>query len=379
VACTYRQQYFDSALEKPVAFFDLKDNSSGTLTARISNDPTQLQQLLGLNMAMVYVAIFQVIGCIAIAFAFGWKLTLVTMASMPIIMLAGFNRVRYEITFEKLNNDVFSDSSQFASEAIGAFRTVTSLTLEDMIINRYAALLKGHVDEAFRKARYATLTFSLSDSITMLCIALTFWYGGTLLGSHEYNATQFFIIYIAVIQGSEAAGQWSSFGPNFAQASAAANRILKFRSQVSPSLPSSTAAEPQGGVKIVFDRVHFTYPTREIPIFRDLSFTIERGQFAAIVGPSGCGKTTVISLLERFYEIDSGQITCDDMSIASIPMKEYRQSISLVAQEPNLFQGSIRENVMLGVDSQSVSEEAMYQACRDAEIHDFILSLPEGK
>lgn len=73
IACTYRQQYFESVLAKPVPFFDAEENSSGTLTARVANDPTQLQQLLGINMAMVYIAILSLIGCIIIAFIFGWK------------------------------------------------------------------------------------------------------------------------------------------------------------------------------------------------------------------------------------------------------------------------------------------------------------------
>jgi ATP-binding cassette, subfamily B (MDR/TAP), member 1 len=127
-------------------------------------------------MCFPLIALFNVTGCIAISFAFGWKLTLVTMFSgLPVIFVAGFIRVRYEVQFEKLNAQVFAESSQFASEAIGAFRTVTSLTLEDTITNRYDTLLRGHVRNAFNKARFATLIFSASDSVDLLCMALCFW------------------------------------------------------------------------------------------------------------------------------------------------------------------------------------------------------------
>ena len=98
---------------KPIEFFDAEDNSSGTLTARVANDPTQLQQLLGINMAMVLQAIFSLIGCISIGFAFGWKLTLLAVfVSLPIIMVGSFFRIRFEIQFEKMNQEVFAESSK---------------------------------------------------------------------------------------------------------------------------------------------------------------------------------------------------------------------------------------------------------------------------
>jgi ATP-binding cassette subfamily B (MDR/TAP) protein 1 len=113
ISCTYRQQYFESILAKPIEFFDEEDNSSGTLTARVANDPTQLQQLLGINMAMVLQAVFSLIGCIIIAFYFGWKLTLLAVfVALPLIMGGAFFRFRYEIQFEKMNQKVFEESSK---------------------------------------------------------------------------------------------------------------------------------------------------------------------------------------------------------------------------------------------------------------------------
>ncbi|KAG9238824.1 P-loop containing nucleoside triphosphate hydrolase protein [Amylocarpus encephaloides] len=379
IACTYRQQYFESILAKPVSFYDAEENSSGTLTARVANDPTQLQQLLGINMGIVYVAVMSLIGCIIIAFVFGWKLSLVAVfVTMPIILTCSYLRLRYEVQFEAMNNRVFAESSKFASESIGAFRTVTSLTLEDMICKRYENLLQDHVNKAWMKARFSTLIFSLSDSVTMLCMALTFYYGGRLLASREYDPTQFFVVYMAIIQGSESSGSLLSFGPNMAQAAAAANRILSFRIR-----PKDVADEElemkdtEGGVQIELRDMWFKYPTRDIPIFQGLNLTIEKGQFAALVGPSGCGKTSVISLLEKFYPLQKGKILCNGLDIASLSSAKYRQNMSLVSQEPTLFQGTIRENILLGVP-EDTPVEALHAACRDAEIHDFITSLPDG-
>jgi len=215
ISCTYRQEYFESILHKPVPFFDEEENSSGTLTARVANDPTQLEQMLGMNMALVYTAVFSIVGCIIIGFVFGWRLTLlVVFTAMPLIMAGGFFRIRYEIQFESMNQAVFAESSKFAAEAIGAFRTVTSLTLEDMICNRYETLLQAHVKKATKKSRWTTLVFSASDSISLPCIALAFWYGGGLVARGEYNAIQFFVVYMAVVQGSESAGTFLCFGPS---------------------------------------------------------------------------------------------------------------------------------------------------------------------
>jgi ATP-binding cassette subfamily B (MDR/TAP) protein 1 len=198
------------------------------------------------------------------------------------------------------------------------------------------------------------------------------------VATHEYDMVQFLVIYIAVIAGSESAGQWCSFGPNMAQATAAANRILSFR--IKPTIGEALQKVPKGngGAELELRNIHFTYPTRDIPIFAGLNLTIKNGQFAALVGASGCGKTSIISLLEQFYPIQRGSIMLDGINIKDLDVTEYRKIFSLVAQEATLFQGSIRENVLLGVDETKVSENDLIQSCRDAEIHDFIMSLPEG-
>ncbi|KAL7628793.1 hypothetical protein AAE478_000308 [Parahypoxylon ruwenzoriense] len=381
ISTKYRQQYFEGMLYQKTSFFDDEQNSTGSLTARVGGDPKQLEELLGVNMAMAYNSFFTLIGALAIAFAFGWKLALVaTCVTMPLGLMAGYLRLQYELEFEKMNAAVFAESSKFAAEAIGAFRTVSSLTLEDTICSRYENLLNNHVFDAYKKARLRTLVFSFSESVGLGCQALIFWYGGGLLATHEYNVYNFFICYMAVIQGAESAGQGFGFGPNAAQASAAANRILSIRETRATDLGDRSTRIPDadGGVKIELKDVHFKYPTRNVSIFRGINITIEKGQFAALVGASGCGKTSIISLLERFYDVQKGQILANGADIAKISLHDYRRHLSLVAQEPTLFQGSLRENILMGVDPASVSEDELHAMCRDASIHDFIVSLPEG-
>lgn len=172
----YRGEYFSNILAKSVAFFDSEEHSIGALTARLATDPTQLQELLGTNMSFVIISILNVFGCMAIAFYFGWKLTLVTVcSSMPLIIAAAFFRIRYETEFEKSNNEVFAESAKFATESIGAFRTVSAMTLEDTIINRYDKLLSDQIRNTFWKASWTTLLFAIADSIVLLCMAFVLW------------------------------------------------------------------------------------------------------------------------------------------------------------------------------------------------------------
>ncbi|KAI1346629.1 ABC transporter-like protein [Xylaria sp. FL0043] len=384
ITSAYRLEYFQNIVSKTVAWFDGDGHSVGALTGLVANDPTQLQQLLGTNITFTIISILSVIGCLAISFYFGWKLTLVAFSSaMPLALGAGFYRIRVEKRFEMMNLKVFAESAKFATESIGAIRTVTALTLEDTICQRYEELLQNHVKEAFKQARFSTLIFAASDSLPLLAMAFVLWYGGTLLISGEYMTFNYLVVYIAVVQGAIGAGQWLSFAPNIAEAAAAANRIQAMRvteqtDRPDTALSSSTLDSTGRGVKVELQDVWFKYPTRNVQVLNGLNMTIEKGQFAAIVGPSGCGKTSIISLLERFYQVTSGQITFDGIVIDSINLAEYRKAISLVAQEPSLFDGTIRENIVLGVNADAITDDNLHQVCRDAGIHDFIMSLPDG-
>ncbi|KAF2281083.1 ABC transporter-like protein [Westerdykella ornata] len=382
IISAYRIEYFQNLLRKPISFFDDAENSTGALSARIASDPAQLQQLLGINAASMLTCIFNVAGCIAISFYFSWKLSVVVVfSSTPVMIAAGYLRVRYEREFEKMSHTVFAESSKFAIESIGAFRTVSALTMENFICGRYEDLLQRHVRNALWKGLWSTLIFSFSDSVALLCMAFALWYGGTLLSEYELWPFNYLVVYFAVVQGSLAAGQWLSFGPNIAQASSAIRRIRNLRihedtSSSSNPLPIEEGEKGIQGPKIELRNVWFKYPTRDVPVLRGLNMTIERGQFAAIVGPSGCGKTSVISLIERFYTPQFGDILFDNTNISSLDLDEYRKSISLVAQEPSIVAGTLRENILMGVDPNTVSESDLDRVCKEAEMYDYIASFP---
>lgn len=388
VTLAYRKEYFSNLVIKPASFFDDdENNSAGTLAGRLSADPMQLQQLVGVSLASLLTSLFNLVGCIAIALAFGWKLTLVSLVmTLPVVLVAMIYRVRYEMTLDTKSSAVFAESARFACESIAAIRTAVSLTLEEDICRRYEVLLRDHIKDAFRAARVSVFLFALSDSIPLLCMAFVLWYGGQLLATHEYDPFQYMVVYIAVLQGGMSAGQWLSFGPNIANAISAVDRILSTREDdehdgIFDATGALDLEEEKGGVEIEFKNVSFQYPTRQVWVISGLNLKIHRGQFAAIVGPSGCGKSTIISLIERFYTPQEGQITQNGTDIDDMSLATYRHGISLVAQDPCLFSGTIRDNILLGIPDaaiDTVTGDEVHRAARDAGIHDFIVSLPEG-
>ncbi|KPM39347.1 Multidrug resistance protein 1A [Neonectria ditissima] len=387
VSAVYKTQYLNDILFQKLAFFDQDGNSHGTLSSRVAGDAKQLEELLGLNLAFTLSAMFNVIGCCTIALIFGWKLGLVAMfVALPLMLASGSWKYRHEVQFDQMNSAVFKESSQFATEAIGAIRTVSSLTMEDSINLRYRKLLDGHVKTAFDKAKWTSPIYGFTDSVGLGCQALIMWYGGNLMASGEYTMEAFFVCLMAVIQGAEAASQTLAMAPSAAQTKAAANRILDVEKSAEAGRAEARASkevmsDTEGGVEIELRDISFKYPTRDVAVFGGLSLTIKKGQYAALVGPSGCGKTTVISLLERFYDLEPnhGSILCGGSNIKEMNVYDYRQNLSLVSQEPTMFRGSVRDNILFGVaDPSSVSDERIHEVCRDAFIHDFIVSLPEG-
>jgi ATP-binding cassette subfamily B (MDR/TAP) protein 1 len=208
-------------------------------------------------------------------------------------------------------------------------------------------------------------------------MALGFWYGGSLILSHEYSMFQFFVCFSCVIFSAQSAGALFSFAPDMARSREAAQQ-LKDIWERTPGIDSKPHTGEKLGTtvegKVEFRDVCFEYPTRKGQlVLQGLSFAVQPGQFVALVGASGCGKSTAIGLMERFYDPASGQILVDGKDISELNVKEYRNQMALVAQEPVLYSGTIRENVLLAVEGEDVHDEVVEVACRKANIWDFIV------
>jgi ATP-binding cassette subfamily B (MDR/TAP) protein 1 len=206
-------------------------------------------------------------------------------------------------------------------------------------------------------------------------------YGGNRIADREYSLFQFFVCFSAIIFGAQSAGTIFSFAPDMGKAKQAAQELKILFDRV-PAIDSwSNEGAPVTSLSgtVEFRDVHFRYPTRpEQPVLRGLNLSVKPGQYIALVGASGCGKSTTIALLERFYDPLVGGIYVDGKEISSLNLNDYRSFIALVSQEPTLYKGTIRENVLLGADRSDVPDEEIEFACKEANIYDFIMSLPDG-
>ncbi|KAM5438481.1 putative ABC-type xenobiotic transporter [Microsporum ferrugineum] len=377
-----REQLFRSLLRQELSFFDHTHHSTGSLANLLSSEVTSMTGLSGAVLGSIFTMISTLIGGIVLSNILAWKLALVCCATIPIILFCGWARVKTLGVFSAKMKEAHISSASCAAEAVSEARTIAAFGLEEHVLSKYNDILVGHIKRSTRPIIKASVYYSASQSFAFLCAALGFWYGGRLLGAYEYNLLQFFICFAALISGSQSAGYVFSYAPDISKAKEACDTLRPligdgshepFKQHQTTKLSFSE----QGGA-IGFHGVSFNYPSRgQKRIFDNLTFTIQPGQFAAIVGPSGCGKSTILNLIERFFCPNSGYITFGGKDIATLDLDDYRYSISLVGQDSVLYNTTIRDNLTMGLRIK-VSDEQLMAACRDANISEFILSLPDG-
>jgi len=378
-----RDRSFRTMLRQDIQYFDREENTAGALTSFLSTETTHLAGMSGVTLGTILQVLTTLIVCFVVSLAVGWKLALVCIATVPIVLGCGFFRFWMLARFQQRAKVAYEKSASYACEATSAIRTVASLTREVDVWENYHAQIVGQEAASLRSILQSSGLYAGSQSFMFLCIALGFWYGGTLIGRREYDLFQFFLCFSAVIFGSQSAGTIFSFAPDMGKAKHAAAELKKLF-DLKPEIDNwSTEGEVLQGMEgsVEFRDVHFRYPTRpEQPVLRGLNLTVKPGQYVALVGASGCGKSTTIAMLERFYDPLVGGVYVDGKEISSLNINSYRNYLALVSQEPTLYQGTIRENILLGADKkpEDVPEAAIVQACKDANIHDFILSLPDA-
>lgn len=409
---TYRSRYFAAMLNQDVSFFEEEDQSAGVMTGRLSTDPQRIEDLISLCLGFILLVVVNVLASCILALAVGWRLALVAIfGCLPPLFLAGYVRVRLEITSQERTTRLYLESARFATEAISAIRTVASLTLEEKVIQMYDERLSHTSPKFIRITLVSAILLGLCESLYLATLGLIFWYGVKLLSQGEYNVETFFMVFVAVIFGGQAAGFLLGYTVSkytfvyacvpilsslsntdyldTAKAHTAANNIIHLlgsRPSINASAGKQETVQLDSDTAIEFKDVHFSYPARPtVPVLQGLSFKVKKGEHIGVVGASGCGKTTVISLLERFYEAGSGEILINGIPLQDIDVHSHRARIGLVTQNPTLYQGSIRDNVLIGIsishngELDGQIEEKLTKACKDANIQDFIQSLPEGQ
>ncbi|KAG1881998.1 P-loop containing nucleoside triphosphate hydrolase protein [Suillus tomentosus] len=376
---------FKAILRQDIAYFDKEENSTGALTSNLSDNPQKVNGLAGVTLGAIVQACVTVIAGSVIGLSYAWQPALVGMACIPVLISAGYIRLRVVVLKDQQNKAAHESSAQLACEAAAAIRTVASLTREEDFLQLYSASLEGPLRRSNRTALWSSLFFSLSQAMSFFVISLIFWYGSILVSNFKISTTGFFVALMSTTFGAIQAGNVFAFVPDISSAKGAGAAIIK----LIDSIPEIDAESPEGksisgeSVKgqIRFENVHFRYPTRPgTRVLRGLTFKVEPGTYIALVGASGCGKSTVIQLIERFYDPLSGQVLLDNEPVDEFNIQEYRKQLALVSQEPTLYAGTIRFNILLGAikPESEVTQEEIEDVCRNANVLDFIKSLPNG-
>ncbi|KAF1361537.1 P-loop containing nucleoside triphosphate hydrolase protein [Lizonia empirigonia] len=376
-----RRQGLTQILRQPIAFFDEKGNSAAALATFLSTEAADLAGISGGTLGMLIIGIVTLITGLVVGLAFGWKLALVCSSVTPVLFVSGFIGAWAVARFEMVNEKTARVSSAYAGEAISAIETVAALTMESQVLARYQSALMTSMIQGLKANVRSSLVFGFARSGIFLCMALGFWYGGQLILSSEYSLFQFVVVYSSIITSAYSAGIIFSFTPDVGKAKRAAFGLQTLLTRESNIDPDSQSGQSPGNScgQVNFADVSFAYPTRaESLVLRNLTLNIPAGSSIALVGHTGSGKSTIAALLERFYNPTSGAIFLDGQPITSLKLSEYRSRIGLVNQEPTMLGGTIRSNLLIGLDESRITEVSMYEACKKANILDFITSLPEG-
>ncbi|KAK9234443.1 P-loop containing nucleoside triphosphate hydrolase protein [Lipomyces kononenkoae] len=376
-----RYQMFRHYLRQDIAFFDRDENTTGTLTMSLASEAQAIDGLSGATFGQIMNSIFNVISSAILAIIVAWNLGLVCVACVPFMVLSGFFRFWVIAKFEETVKKSHESSASYACEAASAIKTVISLTREDDVCQHYHEVLHEQTVKSRVASRKSAILYAVAQGMQYFITALAFWYGGNLIRIRQYGLLEFYIAYMAVIFGAQGAGIVFSFASDMGKARLAAINVKKLFDRVPEidtwSTEGSKPENVQGNIE--FKDVVFRYPTRlQVPVLNGLNLSIKAGQYVALVGASGCGKSTTIGLIEYFYRVNSGQVLLDGVDIRNFNINDYRSHIALVSQEPTLYAGTVRDNVKLGSPEENVSDEIMIAVCKQANIHDFIMSLPDG-
>ncbi|KAI4344698.1 hypothetical protein L6164_011895 [Bauhinia variegata] len=275
---------------------------------------------------------------------------------------------------------MYEKASQVANDAVGSIRTVASFCAEEKVMELYQKKCEGPIKTGIRQGIISGISFGLSFFLLFSVYATSFYAGGRFVEDGKASASDVFRVFFALTMAAIALTQSSSLAPDSGKGKASAASIfaiLDRKSKIDPSDESGMTLENVKG-EVEFHHVSFKYPTRpDVQIFRKLRLTIHSGKTVALVGESGSGKSTVISLLQRFYDPDSGHITLDGMEIQKLQVKWLRQQMGLVSQEPVLFNDTIRANIAYGKGGDATEAEII-AAAELANAHKFISSLQHG-
>ncbi|KAH6865914.1 leptomycin B resistance protein pmd1 [Alternaria rosae] len=389
-------------LQQPLQWHESESRSPTVLLEFITKDGQSLAGFSGSIIGALFSVIVNFIAAIILSHILAWRIAIVCLVIVPLLLGAGFMQLRAIGKFAVKHAGAFSSSIGVTIEAVSNIKTVHALSIEEEIIQTYRRSLKAPRKEMVKQSFKTNVWLAVANSCGTFIYAFAYWWGTKNIIEGRYTQTEFFVILIAMLVSAQLWGQLFTLAPEISKAKSAMSRICglielgkdtpptghhndpslleKNQDDVEALAESPIPATTQGGAKVVFRDVGFSYPARPgVPVLTSLSLTIQPGQFCALVGPSGAGKSTVLALLERFYSPSSGSISINGLDISRHHGASFRDDIAYVPQENILFQGSIKFNIGLGArPGHTPSDEEIQEACKLANIHDTIIDLPQG-
>jgi ATP-binding cassette, subfamily B, bacterial len=377
VVTDLRDAVFGRITTLSASFFDTA--KSGELISRLTADTTQIKSAVGASVSVALRNVVLFFGSATMMVVTSPRLSAFVLGAIPVIVLplVGFGRMVRKRS--RSAQDTLADASAYASELIGAVRTLQAFTNEKLAVRRFAEA----VERAYAAAVYSTRARAILTAVIIFLasssVVVVLWVGAqdVLAGRTTAGTLSQFVLF--AVFAASGLGQLSEVWGELSQAAGSAERLselLRIEPDIkAPAHPVSLPSPPRGEIK--FDAVRFAYPTRpDAAVLDGVSFAVQAGEKVAIVGPSGAGKSTIFHLLLRFYDPKGGAVAFDGVRIADTDPRELRSRIALVPQDTAIFGASIAENIGFGNPDASAADIA--RAAEQAAAAEFITRLPAG-
>ncbi|XP_037954077.1 multidrug resistance protein homolog 49-like [Teleopsis dalmanni] len=378
-----RKTAFKTIISQETAYFDDQNNSVGALCARLASDCSNIQGATGARIGIIVQALSTLSISVIVSLFYSWNLTLVTIFTIPVVCLSIVFESRFMESYALAEKLAIENASQVAVEAISNIRTVASLGLERNVLSRYNEQIDRAGALCRNKVRFRGTFFGMGQASPYLAYGVSLYYGGLLVANEGLKYENVIKVSEALLFGLWILGYALAYSPNVSAGILSAENILKLfnRSPAIQMVEKQTinATEKTDG-DIIYKDINFQYPTRkDIQILHNLNLDIKRGTTVALVGSSGSGKSTCVQLLLRYYDPNSGSVNINGTPTTEFSMDTLRSSLGLVSQEPVLFDRTIAENIAYGNNFRDdIPMAEIMEAAKKANIHNFIVSLPQG-